>query len=54
MAHRPLSKWIAAVELTEDGVAQWSPLADVNYGDEQANARALPRFSDGGGAKPYR
>lgn len=47
MAHRPLSKWITAVELTEDGVAQWSPLADVNYGDEQVNARALPRFSDG-------
>jgi hypothetical protein len=47
MMHRPLSAWVVAVELSADGTARWSPSADVNYGDERADARALPEFSDG-------
>jgi hypothetical protein len=27
--------------------AAWSPPTDINYGDERADARALPEFSDG-------
>jgi len=47
MVHKPLSAWVVAVELSADGTARWSPSADVNYGDERADARTLPEFSDG-------
>jgi hypothetical protein len=47
MAHRPLSAWIAPVQLSADGTAQWVSPADVNYGDERADARALPEFGVG-------
>jgi PAS domain-containing protein len=46
MAHRPLSAWIAPVELS-DGTARWVPPVDVNFGDERADARAMPEFDAG-------
>jgi hypothetical protein len=47
MAHRPLSAWVAAVELSAAGAARWAGPGDVNYGDERADARALPEFDNG-------
>ena len=47
MAHKPLSAWVVAVELSADGTGRRSASADVNYGDERADARAFPEFSDG-------
>jgi hypothetical protein len=45
MPHRPLSAWVSAVPLTTAGVAQWDLADDVNFGDERADARALPQFA---------
>ncbi len=45
MAHRPLSAWIAAAELSADGTARWDYPPKVNFGDERADARALPEFA---------
>jgi hypothetical protein len=45
MVHRPLSTWVAVVPLAADGVAQWDPADDVNFGDERADARTLPELA---------
>ena len=45
MPHRPLSAWVAAVPLAPDGVARWDRADDVNFGDERADARALPELA---------
>lgn len=47
MPHRPLSAWIGAVELSANGTARLRYPPDVNHGDERADARDLPEFSDG-------
>jgi hypothetical protein len=47
MAHRPLSAWIGSAELSASGTARWDYPPAVNYGDERADARALPEFADG-------
>jgi hypothetical protein len=45
MPHRPLSAWVAMVSLADNGVAQWNSADDVNFGDERADARALPELA---------
>jgi hypothetical protein len=47
MPHRPLSAWIGAAELSADGTARLRYPPDVNHGDERADARDLPEFTDG-------
>ena len=47
MSHRPLSTWVVPVRLSVGDSARWEPPRDVNYGDERADARALPAFAAG-------
>ena len=47
MSHRPLSTWVVPVSLSVGATARWEPPRDVNYGDERADARALPAFAAG-------
>jgi hypothetical protein len=47
MSHRPFSTWVVPVRLSVGDSARWEPPQDVNYGDERADARALPAFAAG-------
>ncbi|MGW0809815.1 hypothetical protein [Nonomuraea sp. NPDC002799] len=47
MTHRPLSNWVASVRGPELPTVTWEPVADVNDGDERADARHLTTFTDG-------
>ncbi|GAA0971907.1 hypothetical protein GCM10009555_024060 [Acrocarpospora macrocephala] len=47
MPHKPLSNWTIAVHRPETGTARWDPSADVNDGDDRADARLLPEFGAG-------